>query len=224
MLISKDQTLKVSKLDASLLDVIITSNLGSHREYNPRRALKVANAINNYFNKSHFKGRRILEFGPGHYAFSLLARELGAEVTCVEFDKSLAELGRKLGFFVYEDNFDGLPEKDFGCDYDGIWQKGCFNACRFRTDNDMERFVAAMTGILKEDAWGWVSTCNKTSDKNIDDVDKFINDRVKQQQSYMVKYGWELRPFTEEVGSKYAIKYANSPVLFTRNLGQGELL
>jgi len=221
--LTRDDALRICIITEEQLKIVETSSLSSHRDYNPRRGIKVVSALNQYFNSEMFKGKRILEFGPGHYAFSLLARSLGATVECVEIDPVLVELGRELGFKVHEKSFDYISSIGLEGKFDGIWQKGCFNACRFQEEVDMSRYAKEITGILAENGWGWVSTCNKASGVKAND-ELFTKQRIELQQTYMKENGWKLRPFTEEIGKKYAIKYANSPVLFTRYLGEGALI
>lgn len=221
--LTRDDSLRICSITDKQLEVVQTSSLASHRDYNPRRGIKVARALNQYFSCEMFDGKRIVEFGPGHYAFSLLARSLGAKVECVELDPALAELGRVLGFEVHEKSFDTVSDIGLEGKFGGIWQKGCFNACRFPEETDMEEYVEEMTALIDDNGWGWVSTCNKASGLNADG-EAFTKQRIELQQTYMKQHNWDLRPFEEEVGSKYAIKYANSPVLFTKGLGKGSLV
>lgn len=221
--LTKDNLLQICLITEGQLEIVQTSSLPSHRNYNPRRGMKVARALNQYFSQEMFEGKRVLEFGPGHYAFSLLARSLGAIVECVELDPVLVELGRELGFKVYEKSFDDISGIGLDGIFDGIWQKGCFNACRFAKETDMHKYTKEITDVITEGGWGWVSTCNKASGINANDK-PFTKQRIELQQTYMKQNDWELRPFVEEVGKKYAIKYANSPVLFTKGLGKGSLI
>jgi len=221
--LTKDDSLRICLITEEQLEIVQASSLLSHRNYNPRRGIKVGSALNQYFSPEMFDGKRILEFGPGHYAFSLLAQSLGAMVECVELDPVLVKLGRELGFKVYEKSFDNISDIGLDGKFDGVWQKGCFNACRFPEETDMHKYAKEITDFLTEDGWGWVSTCNKASGLNTNN-DVFTKQRIKLQQTYMRQNGWELRPFVGEVGKKYAIKYANSPVLFTKGLGKGSLI
>ncbi len=72
----------------------------NYRRYKPARVIGAANVINDCFDRADFAGRRVLELGPGHYTFAIIARSLGAELVCVEKDPVLAEFGRRLGFDV----------------------------------------------------------------------------------------------------------------------------
>lgn len=81
------------------------------------------------FSHEDFRGKEILELGPGHYAFALLARSLGARVVCIENDPTFAKLGRHLGFEIYERNFFDLTEIQLSEKFDGLFVKGTFNAC-----------------------------------------------------------------------------------------------
>lgn len=112
-----------------------------------------AKIINDFFTLDDLKGKRILDVGPGLYPFSILARELGATVVAIEFDEALAEVGKRMGFEVHTDDIDMLPEGKF-TDFDGIFLKGPFNACR-QTFESLPKAANRITGTIHEKGWGW---------------------------------------------------------------------
>lgn len=114
--------------------------------------------VNDFFVETNFAGKRILDVGPGLYPFSILARELGAEVVAIEFDEALAAAGRALGFEVHTDNLDWLPDGEF-TGFDGVFLKGPFNACRQNVETIREA-TRRIDAVLQADGWGWVVNSN----------------------------------------------------------------
>lgn len=201
--------------------VIASTSFASQSAYNPRRGRRVANVINDMFEPAHFAGRRIIELGPGHYAFALLARHLGADVVCVERDPAFVQLGRHLGFEVLDQDFNDLHPGQFSDSFDGLWAKGIFNACRPNHDHSLSDFVGRITALLKPDGWGWIVTVNKTRNAPAGwDSQSFIDHRVELQRQAFAAAGWEVSLIPDTQRSHYALNYANSHYFFTKRLAR----
>lgn len=217
-LLSRNEARAVCELDEAARAVIADSDSPSHTTFNPRRADKAANIINDFFEKEHFAGRTVVEFGPGHFSFALLARHLGATVVCVEYDPALAALGRHLGFEVFETNLDVITRDFFGRTFDGLWLKGCLNACRMPDDRSIQTLAAELTGFIRPEGWGWLVPCNKGAAPSGDDQLAFETHRVRVQTTAMVEAGWHGHDFDEATMRRYASAYKNAPHIFTRGL------
>jgi len=192
--------------------------------YNPNHAhvgfhrhLRASNVINDFFDAEQFTGKRIVEFGPGHYSFAMLARELGATVICVERHEEHARLGRVLGFEVIEKDFADLTPEDFGGQIDGLWMKGAFNACRMPNDQAIDDLVQLMTALLTPDAWAWCVTVNMFGKEDQPDNPKVLR-CVELQRAAFQKHGWNIEPIDESDRKRYAMSYKACNYYFTRAL------
>lgn len=218
--LTRDEVLRACELPADAVELVRGSSSESHTAYNRRRGMRAASAIADFFHLDHFQGRRIIELGPGHYSFSLLARHLGAHVVCVEYDPALCELGRRLGFEVHQADLDRLQPDFFPQPFDGLWLKGCLNACRLESDQRVAEVSRAITGLLRPDGWGWLVPCNKGHDRREPGPAAFVRRRVELQTRSLADLGWTCHDFDLEQRKRYASAYANAPYLFTRNLGR----
>lgn len=200
--------------------IIDDTGFESQSSFNHRRGRRIANILNDMFEPDHFQGKKIIELGPGHYAFALLARHLGAEVVCIERDPSFVRLGRYLGFEVVDADFFSLSASKFDKPFDGLFVKGTFNACVPRKDEELSEFVATLTKMLAEDGWGWFVTVNKANKApDGQSVEGFIKHRVGIQKEAFRANGWSAwAMMSDEDRRQYALNYANSLYLYTRNL------
>ena len=217
-LITTEEVRKVCDLDAAAQEIIKTSSSQSHTTFNHRRAGKAANVINDMFRREHFQNRTLVEFGPGHYIFAMLARHLGATVVCVEYDPALVALGEYLGFEVHNTNLDVITRDFFGRTFDGLWLKGCFNACRLPDDRAVTRLTEELTGFLTPDAWGWLVPCNKGKAPVGEDQAAFEARRVSAQTQAFKELGWTANELDHATMRSYASAYRNAPHIFTRGL------
>lgn len=216
--VTAEEAGKVCDLDAAAQELIVTSNSPSHTTFNDRRCVKVANIISDMFAPEHFQNRTLVEFGPGHYSFALLARHLGATVVCVEYDPALVALGEYLGFEVHNTNLDVITRDFFGRTFDGLWLKGCFNACRLPDDRAVTRLTEELTGLLTPDAWGWLVPCNKGKAPVGEDQAAFEARRVSAQTQAFKELGWTANELDHATMRSYASAYRNAPHIFTRGL------
>ena len=201
------------------LAIVRSTSFRTPSEYNPRRGRRVANILNDMFDHDHFAGKRIIELGPGHYGFALLARHLGAEVVCVERDPAFAALGRHLGFEVLEQDFNELEPTQFAELLDGLWAKGTFNACTRKGDREVAEFVNRVSAVIKPDGWAWFVTVNKTEKAPTDWINEdFVRHRVEVQRMAFAERGWDVALIPDDQRSRYALKYSNSLYLYTRAL------
>lgn len=220
--LTAEQADNVCDFDAKAQELISTSNSPSHTTYNRGRGIKAMNVINDMFRPECFENKTIVEFGPGHYSFALLARHLGATVICVEYDPSLVALGEYLGFEVHNTNLDVICHDFFGHQFDGLWLKGCFNACRLPDDGAVSQLAEELTGFLSEDAWGWLVPCNKGKAPVGEDQATFEERRVNVQTQAFQKLGWSASVYNIETMRRYASAYKNAPHIFTRGLHVSE--
>lgn len=222
LLITSEEAQTVCNFDAKAQEIITSSNSPSHTTFKPGRGIKAMNVINDMFKPECFENKTIVEFGPGHYSFSLLARHLGATVICVEYDPSLVALGEYLGFEVHNTNLDVIKRDFFGRQFDGLWLKGCFNACRLGDDEAVTQLAEELTGFLSEEAWGWLVPCNKGKAPAGEDQAAFEERRTNVQTQAFQKLGWSASEYDLQTMKRYASAYSNAPHIFTRGLHVSE--
>lgn len=217
-LITQREALEIGRFDKRALSIIASSEFTTHDRYGPHRAVRASNILNDFFRIEHFRGKTILEFGPGHYSFALLARRLGAKLICVEKYTPHVELGNYLGFEVLDLDFLEVTPELLGRQVDGFWMKGAFNACRFRGDDDIRNAVRQMTSLVHLNGWGWCVTVNKASASTGQDPVRYQMERIELQKDAFLECGWNASPIEESDRKRYALSYAGARYMFTRNL------
>ncbi len=220
--ITPDEACKVCEFDDTALELTRGSASPSHTTLKPGRAIKAANAINDFFRPEHFRNKTLVEFGPGHYSFALLARHLGATVVCVEYDPALVAVGEYLGFEVHNTNLDVITRDFFGRQFDGLWLKGCFNACRLPDDQAVTRLSEELDGFIVPGGWGWLVPCNKGKAPSGEDQEAFEARRVDTQTQAFAQLNWMAHNFDKPRMQRYASAYRNAPHIFTRGLHVSE--
>ncbi|HBL12193.1 MAG TPA: hypothetical protein DD379_12435 [Cyanobacteria bacterium UBA11162] len=217
-LISQKEAMRVCAFDEQAMEITTKSTFTTHNRYGAHRAVRAANIINDFFYEEHFQRKTILELGPGHYSFALLARHLGAEVICVERDSVHVELGRYLGFKVLDMNFEDLTIDNVGKPVDGLWMKGAFNACRNPEIESIYSFVKKMTDLIAPMGWGWCVTVNKAANREGEERTEFETSRIEVQRDAYAQSGWDVSLIQAEDRKRYALTYAGSFYYFTRQL------
>lgn len=216
-ILDRETVLRICNIDEEGKTIIESTSFASQQSFNPRRGLKVANILSDKFQLKHFQGKKIIELGPGHYAFALLARHLGAKVVCVERDPHFAQLGRYLGFEVLEIDFAELHREIFDKPFDGLWMKGSFNACNYKDKDAIVNFVDGLTELLSPDSWGWMVTVNKAS-ADTANMEEFVIKRIEIQRCAFANAGWDVSWINDFTRSHYSLKYTGSLYYFTRGI------
>lgn len=217
-LITWERAIKACEFDTKALDLIRKSTYTTHNKPGSHRAVRASNIINDFFQSDHFFGKTILEFGPGHYSFALLARELGATVICVDRDPVFVELGRHLGFRVIDKDFHEIAPTDIGRKVDGLWIKGAFNAARLGDAQKVQDFVSLLTRSLTSEGWGWCVTVNRLKNQDSAEGSRRLASWIETQRQFFNSEGWQSSLIAESDRSRYALKYSGSKYYFTRKL------
>ncbi len=217
-IITRQQALECCNYPPEAIEIIEGSTYNpNHGHVGLHRHIRAGNIINDFFKPSDFKGKRVVEFGPGHYSFAMLARELGAEVICVERHEEHARLGRVLGFKVVEKDFDDVTLEDLGGPVDGLWMKGAFNACRMPSDESINDLAKRMTSFLNPEGWAWSVTVNMLSKDDQPDDPEVLRCVEVQRQAFE-NAGWSIEPINEDDRKRYAMSYKGCNYYFTRTL------
>jgi len=161
-------------------------------------------------------GANVLELGPGHYGFALLARALGARVTCFEKDGAFAKLGAHLGFRMWEGDFySELGKGKYEEVFDGVWVKGTFNACHLKKSSRIMDFAKRLDACLRPGGWGLLVPVNKMGP---DSGSQLVQECVRSQHDIMVALGWRAVELPESLRRAMAFHYSGSPFIYLKNL------
>ena len=214
---SEAQIRKITRLSHKQQALLSGSSLTSQPKASDLRSLRIASAMASFLSPEMLRGKRILELGPGHYAFACLARELGASVVCIENDPSLVALGESLGFDVIHTDFYQLPRSWAELSaYDGLWVKGTFNACRLSESTEVWGLSTALTTCLREAGWGVVIPVNKGTSAS--GTSSHIKERIATQRYAFETLGWQAIAPSLEFRRLRAMNYSGSPWIFLRNI------
>lgn len=116
--------------------------------------------IKDYLRNVAFKGKRILDIGPGQCDFLDLAKKAGADRTFgCDFDPAVGKLGQLRGHDMSITNLrEGWPYK--GMTFDGIFCRGSINCCWFANEEYLVSFLDDMAASLLPKAWLWIAPWN----------------------------------------------------------------
>jgi hypothetical protein len=180
------------------------------------RGTRTAHLMNALLDRRLLQGKRILEIGPGQYAFAILARWLGARVVCVDSNATIAKFGRAIGFEVIEMDLNRIEVGLLGERFDGLWMKGAFNPTGC-SDHDRLRSVARrLNGLIADDGWGMIAPNGRQ-----DAPQKYpgVATNVLAQRGAFVGLGWRALPISAEARDRCALKakyYGSIPHLFVK--------
>lgn len=124
------------------------------------------NILADFFAGTDFKGKRILDVGPGQCDFLDLAKERGAQTHGVDFDPAVAALGALRGHDVIVGDLKaGWPYP--GQTFDGIFCRGSINLFTFQLDvGRLYAFLEGFEASLAPGSWVWAAPWNKPRDES----------------------------------------------------------
>lgn len=208
--ISETEAIKIADLGSEALEIVSKSPMSKYRKTQPGRARKTARLLNDAFADVSSLGTKLVEVGPGLYQFALIARHLGATTVCIEQEHAHAELGRHLGFEVWEDDFFSLDAKLAA---DGIWMKNL----QYRGSYDeasLRVFAQRVTNMLNEGGWGLIVLRNGGHDYSDDDIPL----ELQAQKKAFEECGWSALRLNAPLRERWGLKIKGAPWLFYRNL------
>ncbi len=172
-----------------------------------------------FFPSVEMHGSRLLDLGPGHYDFGVLARARGAAVTGIDNDPAVLELGRYKGFDVHELRLQALRAGQFAGRFDGLFCKFSLNAFWFWDDAVLhERWIGELIGVLRADAWGWVAPWNGLPKGITPESDPVAHTLTVQAKAFAA-YGFSAFELTDELSRYYGVHGATANhALFLRGL------
>jgi hypothetical protein len=213
-MLNKEQILDLYKFNDNQLKLIEASQFKSQTSHKPARAIKVNKILLKFFNENHFKNKKILELGPGHFAFSIIARELGAKLKVIEIDKNFSLLGKSLGFEVESFDFLKNSEKILeNNNIEGVWMKNTINGC-LHNEIIIKTFINNITRIIsRNNGWGFISTANKYNDN----YKTSLVEAQEMQRYHFSKNGW-LEINMDEITRRELSLHYNGGLIFKKNV------
>lgn len=191
-------------------------NLRNHR----RSREHFNNIFNDFFSKLDFNGKSVIDLGPGHYDFGLLATERGAtKVTAIDNDSAVLALGRYRNYNVVDARLQDLSQNWFNEPFDVVFCKFSINCFWFWGDEArLIEHINHVASLIKIGGYSWIAPWNgvpKSSQVSSTQVDAILS----IQRDAFLKNGFEVHELTDQQASKYGITgdVANN-VLFTKNL------
>jgi SAM-dependent methyltransferase len=181
-------------------------------EHGPRQI------IDDFFPGVDFRGKRVLELGPGHFEFCEEIARRGGRAEAVELDPSVIELGRRRGFRVWPGNLLHLPTLPIDGGVDGLFCKGSNNPFWFQGDEKALRtYIETMVRLVKPTGWIWVVSCPFTrTNTSAEEFARWLEVEAAIYRSLGFK---EWVPPHRAVASYYAISFEHPRLaVFTRNL------
>lgn len=158
--------------------------------------------------------KKILELGPGSYAFSLTAKNMGAEVHVVEKIKKFCQIGENLKLKVYCYDFNKNLEFLKPNFYDGIFIKGTFGFKAFDCFNNYKKKIQNLLSKLKKDGWVFYSPWNDFDDYCL----SIKNEKYEEQKEFLLSLGFNFHEYDETFKKKYSLNYKGSKYAYTKNL------
>ncbi len=127
----------------------------------PKRGNKGSPEIlRDFLAKCLFPNSSVLELGPGHYEFCEALKRAGANVSALELDPGVAELGRRRGFQVHVHDLKKLHTFKPDQRFDGVFCKGSHDPFWFYPDEDSLRiFIGSLRGLIGVEGWAWIVSC-----------------------------------------------------------------
>lgn len=150
--------------------------------------------LKHFLRDKNLAEKTILDLGPGHYDFGILARFQGARVIPLELDPAVIELGRYRGFEPIE--FDLKRPRfveSFGKQsIDGIFCNGSIDASWWTTMEEQIEYARDLYSCLRPDGWALIAPCNSGPEE----IGSAL-DNQRQQISAFKELGFKLTRLTK---------------------------
>lgn len=175
------------------------------------------NLFADVFSDHDFSGQLVIDLGPGQYDFATRVRERGGEVHNVDRDPAVVELGRHLGFEVFDHDLRKLRRLELTGRYDGVFCKFSVNAFWPAEPDDVTAATVTITDLLAAGGWGLVIPWNGPGRRSADDPE--IPLRLKLQAKAFRACGWSGYELDDGLCKRWGVtgKVANH-VAFTRGV------
>ena len=170
-----------------------------------------------FFAQHEFNDELVMDLGPGQYDFAVRVRERGGTVHNIDNDPAVLELGRYLGFEVFDENLNRFAVDGYRGRYDGLFCKFAVNAFWFDDLVDLESHVRVLDSMIKPSGWGWVGPWNGAGKRpfTAEQLQTFL---TAQAECFM-QCGWSAYRLDKVQATYYGLHGAVTDyVLFVKNL------
>ena len=178
------------------------------------------NIFDDFFDQISFDEGPIIDLGPGHYDFGVIATERGAtDVLGFDNDEAVLELGRHKGFRTVSGKIQEVSSSTLNETFSGVFNKFALNSFWFFDNQSAQiEFVDRIAGLIKPNGWGWIAPWNgipKKAELNDDE----ISDILQTQARRFEHHGFEAFDLTAELSARYGVtgSVANNAI-FTKGL------
>jgi hypothetical protein len=211
----------------SAAQIILKPNFNSF--FTASKIIYTANIINAFFQASDFAGRSVLELGPGQFAFALLARSLGSDVTTLDKNAFFVDCAKVLDFPIYHLDYYQCLASDVPARFDGLWLKGSFSALLPGGERAIREVAAKLSSWIAPGGWGFVAPNNKEEKYHRKFGEAYVDEMhrlIEAQRAAMESAGWRpivLTPTRRRYFGLASTAYNASRYLFIRNLDDTRL-
>jgi hypothetical protein len=170
-----------------------------------------------------FRGQHFLDLGAGQFDFGVMARERGAEVTGIDNDPAVIELGRFKGFPVLEAELRELKAVQLPRRFDGVFCKYSINAFWYwEGEGEHRAALRELMALMEPGAWAWIAPWNGAP--NEASLSEALAKRALEVQvDEFMTHGFEVFELTEELSRYYGVHgMTANRALITRNLNVPE--
>lgn len=150
----------------------------------------------------------VADFGPGQFAFSLLAKNFGANVTCFDKNEPFVSLAPCIGLDIVAVDYYSDALDTFVAEFDGVWLKGSFSAVRPSLYGSFEAFARKITALIKPTGWGYVAPNNnsvKFQREYGGEWEKSMVELIESQRTAMETCGWTAVELDDEKKRRYGM-------------------
>lgn len=202
------------------VEIAIISKARQKNVRDPGRSRQHFEAIlSDFFAGVDFKGQRVMDLGPGQFDFGVLARAYGADVTGIDNDPAVVELGRHKGFKVIEGTIQNTIKSDHSPPYDGMFCKFSINAFWCWEDETLQReAVRSIVARMTCNAWGWIAPWNgvpKATSLAPAEIDTVLDVQIDE----FAKHRFDAFELSEAQSRRYGVHGSTANrILFTRYL------
>ena len=176
--------------------------------------------LKDFFYDIDFKGMSVIDLGPGHYDFGVLAIEKGAtQIAAIDNDPAVLELGRYRNYTVVDARLQDLKLDLFKEPFDLVFCKFSINCFWFWDDEaQLRHHIDHVAKLVKAGGYAWIAPWNGVP-KSIELSPAQVDMVLSIQREAFLKNGFKVIELTDQQAVRYGVTGAvANHALFTKNL------
>jgi hypothetical protein len=198
-------------------EIAIISTAKQANVRNPDRPrVPFENIFKDFLGNVAFTGTSVIDMGPGHWDFGVIAAQHGAQVYGIDHDPAVIALGKHKGFHTIEGELTKPGSLDLKGRFDGLFCKFSINAFWFKNSVEAQReYISDLLAWGKPTAWIWIAPWNGAP-ANVPDPSM---EPLEWQIKVFEEHGCKTTIMDPPTAKRYGVtgKVANH-ALFTRGL------